>query len=134
MADSLEKQLNDFANGLDKLLPSTAQKQMAVEAGAEVLRNAIASTAKRKHYSKHNDEVYGHMADNVIIQRSNSEGIKNGTAIVGWKNYRHAANAMYTNDGTVKIAGDHWLEVVREENKEAVFAVQKEILRKAMKS
>lgn len=119
--DNFEKQLDQFMKEIKKQVPNKKQKQVATLAGAKVWAECLSKEAKEKHYSKHKDKVYGHMADNVKASDKNIDGIVDGTATVGWNKRIHAMNAMYTNDGTVKMRGDHWVDEARKNFNPEVF-------------
>lgn len=122
--DNFEKQLNQFMEEIKKQVPNKKQKQVATLAGAKVWADSLSHEAKQKHYSNHKDKVYGHMADNVKVSGKNIDGMVDGSATVGWDKIIHAMNALYTNDGTVKMRGDHWVDEARKSFNPEVFKAE----------
>lgn len=102
---------------------SFAEQSRITEAGAEVFKEELAKVTKEKHYSKHEDPKYGHMADSLSIQKTGVDGRKNGKSTVGWENRYHAQNARRLNDGTKKYQADHFVTKVQNDS-----AVQKKVL------
>lgn len=127
MADDLATQLEQFLNQVEKQLPDWKTKLAMTTAGAEILKQELTAVAKAKHYSNKKDPVYGHMADNISVAGQNIDGIKDGTAVVGWKYKGHAMNAVYTNDGTVRTRGDFWYDNTVHESKTAVLEAEKKV-------
>ncbi len=127
MADDLAAQLEQFLKQVEKRVPDRKTKLAMTKAGAEVLKQELTAVAKAKHYSNKKDPVYGHMADNISVAGKNIDGIKDGTAVVGWKYKGHAMNAVYTNDGTVRTRGDFWYDNTVRESKVAVFEAEKKV-------
>lgn len=102
---------------------SFAEQSRITHAGAEVFKEELAKATKEKHYSKHKDPKYGHMADSVSVQKSSVDGIRNGKSTVGWENRYHAQNARRLNDGTKKYRADHFVTKVQNDS-----TVQKKVL------
>lgn len=123
MAD-FERQLEQFQNQVEKLVPSKKKQEVANMAGAEVYKERLTAVTRSKHYSHKKDPKYGHMADHISASTKNVDGIEDGTATVGWANRYHAMNAMRLNDGTVHIKADHFVDTTREESRKAILDAQ----------
>ena len=120
MADQLESWLKDAQS----LVPDEKQQERITQAGAKVLASNLAQVAREKHYSSHNHEKYGHMADNVSYNANDIDGEHDGSSIVGWTNKYHDVNAMRLNDGTKYISADHFVDQNLDDSKEAVFEAE----------
>lgn len=93
------------------------------KAGAEVFEKELEAVTRDKHYSCHDDKVYGHMADGISYMNSDIDGTKNGKSTVGFKNRYHGMNAMRLNDGTKSRPGDHFVTNLINDEK-----IQKKVL------
>lgn len=108
------------------------EKQKITKAGAKVYAKALEEKTREIHYSSHNDQVHGHLADSVIVSNKNIDGIKNGTTTIGFDHY-HATVARQLNNGTIKYPADHFIEKIRDESTEAVFKKMKKTYQKILK-
>ncbi|KAF0341454.1 HK97-gp10 family putative phage morphogenesis protein [Pediococcus acidilactici] len=117
MADQLEKWLKD----VHKLVPDEAEQERITKAGAKKLADNLTETTRKKHYSSHKDEKYGHMADNISYNSNDIDGEHDGSSIVGWTNKYHDMNAMRLNDGTKHIKADHFVDQNLADSQDDVF-------------
>lgn len=85
------------------------QQAEITKAGAEVFEKELEAVTREKHYSNHDDKIYGHMADGISYMNSDIDGTKNGKSTVGFKNKYHGMNAMRLNDGTKSYTADHFI-------------------------
>lgn len=130
---SFEQQMNDLLKQVQELVPDENMRQKANQAGAKVFKKNVEQVAKNKHYRKNvKDPNYKHMANNVSTSNVNEDGIRDGSVTVGWRDARLALRARFTNDGTVKMKGDQWLDKVRRESATAVFNAQEKVLKDAL--
>ncbi|MCT4443497.1 HK97 gp10 family phage protein [Lactiplantibacillus argentoratensis] len=106
MAEQLESWLKD----VHKLVPNETEQERITEAGAKKLADNLTEATRKKHYSSHKDEKYGHMADNISYNSNDIDGEHDGSSIVGWTNKFHDMNAMRLNDGTKHIKADHFVD------------------------
>ena len=111
MADQLASWLKD----VHKLVPNESEQEKITKAGAKKLADNLTEVTKKKHYSSHKDEKYGHMADNISY---NSNDID---SIVGWTNKFHDMNARRLNDGTKHIKADHFVDQNLADSQDDVF-------------
>lgn len=128
MADSLEEQMNAWLSNLSKLVVINDENKSAItKAGADVFRDALEDETRKKHYSHHDDKVYGHMADHIVSSNKDVDGRLTGKSTVGWPNQYHALNALRLNDGTIKIKPDHFVTNLRENQKvqQAILSAEK---------
>ena len=117
MADQLASWLKD----VHKLVPDEAEQEKITEAGAKKLADNLTEVTRKKHYSSHKDEKYGHMADNISYQSTDIDGEHDGSSIVGWTNKFHDMNAMWLNDGTKHIKADHFVDQNLADSQDDVF-------------
>ena len=117
MADQLANWLKD----VHKLVPDETEQEKITEAGAKKLADNLTEVTKKKHYSSHKDEKYGHMADNISYQSTDIDGEHDGSSIVGWTNKFHDMNAMWLNDGTKHIKADHFVDQNLADSQDDVF-------------
>jgi hypothetical protein len=101
-------------------------------AGAEVYKKALEEVTRNKHYSNHKDATYGHMADNIYLDKTNIDGQRDGSVVVGFDKH-HAMNALYQNDGTKYIHGDHFVDNTRENVKDSVLMAERLAYKEIMK-
>lgn len=113
MAD-LDQALKQWLEDVKQVAEMTPAEQAKItKAGAKEFRDLEEQVTREKHYSSHDDKVYGHMADHVTLQDTNVDGEKNGVSSAGWDNPYHAMNARRLNDGTKKRPADHFIEDLR---------------------
>lgn len=111
---------------------SEKEQQRITRAGAKVYAKVLEERIREIHYSTHNDQVHGHLADSVILSNKNIDGIKVGTTTVGFDHF-HATIARQLNNGTIKYPADHFIEKIRDESTEAVFKKMKKTYQKILK-
>lgn len=104
--DAMQEWLKTVQNLADL---TTDELTRITGAGAEVYKKELEEITRKKHYSSHKDEVYGHMADGISLIKTNIDGQKTGVSTVGWENSYHATNARRLNDGTIKYKADHFV-------------------------
>lgn len=105
MADFYD-QLNDWAESLDDLVDLSAdEKAQITKAGAKAYQGGLTAITKEKHFQdkegtikNSKGEVIGHLADSLILNNKNIDGIKNGDSTVGF-NKQHARIARLLNNG-----------------------------------
>lgn len=117
MADQLASWLKD----VHKLVPNEEEQERITKAGAKKLAENLTEVTRKKHYSSHKDEKYGHMADNISYQSTDVDGERDGSSIVGWTNKYHDMNAMRLNDGTKHIKADYFVDKNLEDSQDDVF-------------
>ena len=117
MADQLEKRLKD----VNKLIPNEAEQEKITVAGAKKLADNLTEATRKKHYSSHKDETYGHMADHISYNANDIDGEHDGRSIVGWTNKYHDMNARRLNDGTKHIRADHFVDQNLDDSQDDVF-------------
>lgn len=116
-------QMQSFAKRAEKLIPNAEQKSEITGAGAKVFAEHLQEVTKEKHYSKHDDVEYGHLADNVAYQKTNIDGEKDGSSTVGFG--KKAFVAKWLNDGTKKMKGDHFVDNARRESEKKIFEAKR---------
>lgn len=120
MADQLASWLKD----VHKLVPNESEQEKITKAGAKKLADNLTEVTKKKHYSSHKDEKYGHMADNISYNSNDIDGEHDGSSIVGWTNKYHDMNAMRLNDGTKHIKADHFVDQNLEDSQDDIFEAE----------
>ena len=130
MADGVE--MNDFLQDWLKKVKSISteltpkEQEKITAAGAEVFKDKLQQTTREKHYSNHNDKVYGHAADNIDMMKSDVDGDHNGASTVGWNNHYHAMNMMRLNDGYKGYTADHFVTNLIQDNNTSTAVLQAE--------
>ncbi|HJE97271.1 MAG TPA: HK97 gp10 family phage protein [Ligilactobacillus acidipiscis] len=124
LTDGLEKWLNNVEE-VAKL--STQERAEITDAGAQIYKNKLEAVTNAKHRSNHNDQKYGHMADNITSNKTNIDGQQDGTSTVGWNNPYHAANARRLNNGTKKYKADHFVTNAQEDSINEVLAAEAKV-------
>ena len=105
----LDDALNEFMSSVKAQAElSVEDTQEITKAGADVYAKELEAVTREKHYSNHDDKVWGHMADSIINQDKDIDGERNGNSTVGFDFY-HASNARRLNDGTKKYKADHFI-------------------------
>lgn len=121
------KQLEDWSREIDKAVPDEDTQKKMTDAGGEVLKQKLAATARQKHYQG-NRQVgkVKHLADSVDTMADGHdtlvgfEGIESGI--------NHARVARFTNDGTKKMRGDHWVDNTLDSAKDEVFDAMQKVM------
>ena len=107
---SLEDILNAFVADAEAISTqmSVENKSEITKAGAEVFAKEVEAEYKANHYRHRETGENPHLADSVIVQNSNVDGMKNGSSTVGFsKDKAYIANfiengtkrPMYTSKG-----------------------------------
>lgn len=150
--ESLEDILNAIISDAEALSTqmTVEDKAKLTKAGADVFAKELESEYKANHYRHRTTGKDPHLAESVMAQNANVEGMKNGSSTVGFsKDKAYIANfiengtkfPMYTSKGRkykhggqVAINGDHAIENLRNDSKlkdkivEAQEAVYKQIV------
>lgn len=129
--ESLESILNAFIEDAEAVSTNMTveDKQKVTKAGADVFANELESEYKANHYRHRTTGKDPHLADSVMAQNTNVDGMKNGSSTVGFsKDKAYIANfiengtkfPMYTSKGRkykhggqVAINGDHTIDNLR---------------------
>jgi len=119
--DDMADQLASWLKDVHKLVPNEAEQEKITKAGAKKLADNLTEVTRKKHYSNHKDEKYGHMADNISYNSNDIDGEHDGSSIVGWTNKYHDMNAMRLNDGTKHIKADHFVDDNLADSQDDVF-------------
>lgn len=121
MADynGMDDFLQMWLNKVKKISTDLTPKQQAkiTKAGADKYMELLRDETRSKHYSSHNDKVYGHAADHIVDMAKNVDGKVTGVSSIGWDNYYHAMNMSRVNDGTKKMKGDHFITNLQQSEK-----------------
>lgn len=121
MADynGMDDFLQMWLNKVKKISTDLTPKQQAkiTKAGADKYMELLRDETRSKHYSSHDDKVYGHAADHIIDMAKDVDGKVTGVSSVGWDNYYHAMNMSRINDGTKKLRGDHFITNLQQSEK-----------------
>lgn len=133
---ALEDDLNNFAREAEKMsVPDRDTRKRMTSAGAKVLVDRLKEATKDRHYqeSRKTNKVK-HLADSIISENTDLDGVDNGNSIVGFEGAKdsginHARIARFLNDGTVKLHGDHFVDNTRREATDAVFEAQRKVYR-----
>lgn len=150
--ESLEDILNAIISDAEALSTqmTVEDKAKLTKAGADVFAKELKSEYKANHYRHRTTGKDPHLAESVMTQNSNADGMKNGSSTVGFsKDKAYIANfiengtkfPMYTgkgrkykHGGQVAINGDHVIDNLRNDSKlqdkivEAQAAVYKQIV------
>lgn len=154
---SLEDILNSIVEEAEAVSTNLAVEDKAeiTKAGAKVFKASLEEVTKAKHYRHRRTGDDPHLADSVIMQNTNVDGMKNGASVVGWDYTKSrqghlieegtkfpmytAKGIKYKKGGQVAINGDHFVAGVRNDPQvmakvvEAEAAVMKQILEKRNK-
>ena len=76
--DDMAKQLDSWLKDVRKLVPNEAEQEKITEVGAKKLADNLTEVTRKKHYSNHKDEKYGHMADNISYNSNDIDGEHEG--------------------------------------------------------
>lgn len=118
---------DDFL-GLDSMIQAVGgvvnltieEREEINNAGAELMRNAVAKATKDKHYQDRKDGKVKHLADSVEVGQLEGS-IQDGSRAVGYEkaDANHARIARFLNDGTKKLKGDSYIDETVAHNAEA---------------
>lgn len=117
--DGMDDFLQTWLNKVKKISTDLTPKQQAkiTKAGADKYMELLRDETRSKHYSSHNDKVYGHAADHIVDMAKDVDGRTTGVSTIGWDNYYHAMNMYRINDGTKKMRGDHFITNLQQSEK-----------------
>lgn len=117
--DGMDDFLQMWLNKVKKISTDLTPKQQAkiTKAGADKYMELLRAETRSKHYSSHDDKVYGHAADHIVDMAKNVDGKVTGVSSIGWDNYYHAMNMSRVNDGTKKMKGDHFITNLQQSEK-----------------
>lgn len=117
--DGMDDFLQMWLNKVKKISTDLTPKQQAkiTKAGADKYMELLRAETRSKHYSSHDDKVYGHAADHIVDMAKNVDGKVTGASSIGWDNYYHAMNMSRVNDGTKKMKGDHFITNLQQSEK-----------------
>lgn len=154
---SLEDVLNSIVEEAEAVSTNlTVEDKVEItKAGAKVFKASLEEVTKAKHYRHRRTGDDPHLADSVIMQNTNVDGMKNGASVVGWDYTKSrqghlieegtkfpmytAKGIKYKKGGQVAINGDHFVAGVRNDPQvmakvvEAEAAVIKQIVEKRNK-
>ncbi|MGQ2357649.1 HK97-gp10 family putative phage morphogenesis protein [Pediococcus pentosaceus] len=119
--DNIYDQFEAWLKDVHKLVPDEAEQERITKVGAKKLADNLTEVARKKHYSSHKDEKYGHMADHISYNGNDIDGEHDGRSIVGWTNKFHDMNARRLNDGTKHIKADHFVDQNLADSQDDVF-------------
>lgn len=104
---------------------SIRDQEKITKAGADVYAKKLAETTKEKHpNTKGTGGEYGHLSENISSATGDIDKEHNGNSVAGFGD--KAFVALFLNDGTKKINGDHFVDNARDDAKDAVFAAEQE--------
>lgn len=150
--ESLESILSALIEDAEALSTNMTveDKQKVTKAGADVFAKELETEYKNNHYRHRTTGKDPHLADSVITQSTNVDGMMNGSSTVGFsKDRAYIANfiengtkfPMYTSKGRkykhggqVAINGDHVIDNLRNDSQlqakvvEAQAEVYKQII------
>lgn len=124
---SLDEQLQHYFSQVKKKVPNKAQQQVITKAGADQLRDSYFQATKSKHYRYGRDTSHvKHLADAVVADDHDVEGYMTGNSTVGFEKdpINHARIALFLNNGTVHIKGDHFIDMAIQSSKDKVLAAE----------
>lgn len=133
MTLSFEEALNEIVDNAEKASTKMTvdDKAKITRAEASVFKNELEHVVEEKHYR---DRITGkdpHLANTVILQNRNVDGMKNGASTVGWsKDKAYIANFIengtkfpmysrkgrkYRKGGQVAVHADHFVRKLRDD-------------------
>lgn len=125
----LDSALEDWLKQVKELTSLTPDEQAKITgAGALVFKEKLEETTRKKHYDhKRESGSREHLADDIVIQKSDVDNRKTGVSSVGWSDGMNANIARWLNDGSKKLTGDHFVTNLQnsDEVKEAVLLAEK---------
>lgn len=131
MAD-LSDLMQTFAENAEKLVvPDQAKRKAMTAAGAKVFAEALQEETRSHHFrAGRKIGKVKHLADSITSENKDIDGVDNGNSIVGFTGrdeggINHARVARFLNDGTKFIDGDGFVDRVRKDSAEAVFAAER---------
>ncbi len=132
----LDDALEEWLKRVKKLTSLTPDEQAKVTgAGALVFKEKLEETTRKKHYDhKRKSGGREHLADDIVIQKSDIDNRKTGVSTVGWSDGMNANIARWLNDGSKKLTGDHFVTELQQSKEvlEEVLAAEKEEYQKIL--
>lgn len=147
--------LIDAAESVSTKMP-VEDKAKVTRAGAKVFQEALGAMVRYKHYRYRETGEDPHLADDIVIQNKNIDGVKDGSSVVGWEKstakgtntkgyianiinngsriprFTTASGRKYKRPGAVAVQADHFIEETRENPvvQSAVLTYEAEAMRK----
>lgn len=133
--------MTDFAGLMEKfgentekmVVPDYATRKAMTKAGAEVLAENLRKETRSHHYQAGRKiGKVKHLADSIAVDNHDVDGVDNGNSVTGFtgkdeSGINHARIARFLNDGTVKLAGDSFVDKTRHASAGEVFAAEKKV-------
>jgi Bacteriophage protein of unknown function (DUF646). len=145
----------DTAESVSTKMP-VEDRAKVTRAGAKAFKQALTREVRNRHYRHRETGEDPHLAEDIVMQSKNIDGVKDGQSVVGWeksnvkgthtKGYiAHIINngsripqfttrsgRKYKTPGAVAIHADHFIEETRENPivKEMVLNAESEAMRK----
>lgn len=133
----LDSALEDWLKQVKELTNLTPDEQAKItSAGALVFKERLEETTRKKHYDhKRKSGGREHLADDIVIQKSDIDNRKTGVSSVGWSDGMNANIARWLNDGSKKLTGDHFVTELQQSKEvlEEVLAAEKEEYQKILR-
>lgn len=133
----LDNALEDWLKQVKELTSLTPDEQAKITiAGALVFKERLEETTRKKHYDhKRKSGGREHLADDIVIQKSDVDNRKTGVSSVGWSDGMNANIARWLNDGSKKLTGDHFVTELQQSKEvlEEVLAAEKEEYQKILR-
>lgn len=109
-----------------------AEQEKITSAGANVVADHLRqATAAKHHRSKGDGGKYGHLLDQIGVDKGNIDGEHDGTSVEGF--HKKAFVARMLNDGTKKMQGDSFVDNAREDAKAEAFEAEAKAYREYVK-
>lgn len=126
--------MENFGKNAEKMVvPNYATRKAMTAAGAEVLASNLRKETRAHHYQAGRKiGKVKHLADSIAVDNHDVDGIDNGNSVTGFtgkdeSGINHARIARFLNDGTVKMAGDSFVDKTRHASISEVFAAEKKV-------
>lgn len=131
---TLEQILNQIVDDAEAITTkmSVEDKAKITKAGANVFAKELEQVVKSKHYRHRKTGKDPHLADSIIVQNKNIDGIKNGWSVVGWDYSKSRVGHLiengtkfpmytksghkYKHGGQVAVHADHFLRDLRNDS------------------
>lgn len=120
LGEVLDSWLEDVKDAAELTI---AEKQRITSAGAKVFQQKLVDVTRSKHYRNHKSGNDVHLADSVVMQKSDVDGTKTGISTVGFDD-DHAYIARFLNDGTKFTDGDHFVDDLMSSARKDVFEAE----------
>ena len=98
---SFEEIMNSLVSDAESVSSdlSVEDKAKITKAGADAFAKGLEKVTKEKHYRNRKTGEDPHLADSIVSQNKNIDGVKDGNSVVGWTTEK-AHIARYINNGT----------------------------------